>query len=218
MLGWGGGAQLAFVHGLWLPVVDAGRGAGGGDRAACCCSATGLSIASGGAMQAAFRHYLAPDLVDAAGGASRAPAARRRDPDAHRSCSADIRGFTSISETLQSQPAGAQPADQPRLPVADDPADHGPARHDRQIHGRLHHGVLERAARRSGHADHACDSALAMLAELDRINAELAAEAAARGPRRSSRSISASGSIPANASSATWARTSASPIPRWATR
>ena len=32
-----------------------------------------------------------------------------------------------------------------------------------------------------GHADHACESALAMLAELDRVNRELAAEAAAEG-------------------------------------
>ena len=36
------------------------------------------------------------------------------------------------------------------------------------------------------HADHACESALAMLAELDRVNRELAAEAAAEG-RLSSR-------------------------------
>src|SRR5260221_14156188 len=33
----------------------------------------------------------------------------------------------------------------------------------------------------SAHADHACDSALAMIRELRRINAELAAEAEAQG-------------------------------------
>ena len=45
ILGWAGGAQIAFAHGLWLPlvgpVVALGR-----QPPACCCFATALSISS----------------------------------------------------------------------------------------------------------------------------------------------------------------------------
>ncbi len=94
---------------------------------------------------------------------------------------ADIRGFTAISEAYKSNPQ-----DLGRLinrgflsPMT------------RQILARR--GTIDKyigdcimafwnaPLDDPGHADHACESALAMLAELDRVNRELAAEAEAEG-------------------------------------
>ncbi len=64
ILGWAGGAQIAFEHGLWLPLVN---------------PVVALAVATAGVLlfrygfvdqqrrriQSAFRHYLAPDLVNA---------------------------------------------------------------------------------------------------------------------------------------------------------
>ena len=109
-----------------------------------------------------------------------AAAARRRDPHADRHVLRHPRLHLDL-RAVQVQPAGAQPADQPRLSDADDQPDHGPARHDRQIHGRLHHGVLERAARRSRPCRPCLRQRAGDAAELDRINRELEAEAEAEG-------------------------------------
>ncbi len=216
ILGWAGGAQIAFKHGLWLPLVA--------PVAALAAATAGVVLFRYGfvdrerrLIHSAFRHYLAPDLVNALA----AHPDRLQLGGETRMLSvmfSDIRGFTTISESFKAESAGPQPADQPWLPLADDEADHGAARHDRQIHGRLRDGVLERAARRSRPCrprlrERACDARRA------RPHQRPVGE-----PRRrrkagySTRSISASASTPASASSATWAPTSASPIPRWATR
>ncbi len=179
LLGWAGGAQFAFLHGLWLPVVA---------PVAALTAATGAVVLyrygivdrQRRAVQTAFRHYLAPDLVNALA----AHPERLQLGGETRMLSimfSDIRGFTSISESFKANPQGLS-----RL---------------------INRGFLSPMTRlimaRRGtidkymgdcvmafwnaplddplHADHACGSALAMLAELDRVNRELAAEAAAEG-------------------------------------
>jgi len=179
VLAWGAGAQAAFVEGLWLSFVN---------PAISLIAATltvllfryGLVDVQRRRVQAAFRHYLAPDLVDELaqhperlqlGGETRALTVMF----------SDIRGFTSISETFKSNPQGLS-----RL---------------------INRGFLSPMtalimARRGtidkymgdcimafwnaplddpGHADHACESALAMVCELDRINVELEREAESDG-------------------------------------
>lgn len=181
VVAWAGGAQLAFVNGLWLPVV---------------LPAIALAAANAGVVlfrygfvdrqrrliQTAFRHYLAPDLVNVLA----AQPERLRLGGETRMLSimfSDIRGFTSISESFKANPEGLG-----RLinrgflsPMT------------RLIMGRR--GTIDKymgdcimalwnaPLDDPEHADHACDSALAMLAELDRVNRELAAEASAEQRR-----------------------------------
>ena len=177
ILGWAGGAQIAFGHGLWLPLV--------GPVVALAAATAAVTLFRYGfvdrqrrQIQSAFRHYLAPDLVNALA----ANPERLQLGGETRMLSvmfSDIRGFTAISEEFKANPQGL---------------------------GRLiNRGFLSPMtklimARRGTidkymgdcvmafwnaplddplHADHACESALAMLAELDRVNCELAAEAAA---------------------------------------
>ena len=148
LFGWAGGTQLAFANGLWLPAVL--------PMAALAAATAGVLLFRYGFVDRQRRQVQSgvPPISctrsgRGAGGAPRAPAARRREPDAddhvrrHSRLHRHLRG-------VQEQSAGSQPAAQSRLPLADDTPDPGPARHDRQIYRRLHHGVLERAARRSG--------------------------------------------------------------------
>src|SRR4029077_11998646 len=129
-------------------------------------------------IQGAFRHYLAPDLVNALA----ANPERLQLGGETRMLSvmfSDIRGFTSISEEFKSNPQGLS----------------------RLINRGFLSPMTKLIMARRGtidkymgdcvmafwnapldeplHADHACESALAMLADLERINRELAAEAAA---------------------------------------
>jgi adenylate cyclase len=179
IFGWAAGAQIAFEHGLWLPVVS--------PVAALAAATAGVMLFRYGfvdrqrrVIHSAFRHYLAPDLVNALA----AHPERLQLGGETRMLSimfSDIRGFTSISETFKSNPQGLS-----RL---------------------INRGFLSPMTRlimdRRGtidkymgdcimafwnaplddpdHADHACGSALAMLDALERINRELAAEAAAEG-------------------------------------
>jgi adenylate cyclase len=174
ILGWAAGAQIAFERGLWLPFV--------GPVAALAAATAGALLFRYGfvdrqrrRIQSAFGLYLAPDLVNALA----AHPERLQLGGETRMLSlmfSDIRGFTAISEQFKSNPQ-----DLSRL---------------------INRGFLSPMtklimARRGtidkymgdcvmafwnaplddpDHADHACASALAMLAELDRVNRELAAE------------------------------------------
>ena len=173
---WAGGAQVAFNHGLWLPLVNP----------LFALAAASLSVLlfrygfvdlQRRRVHAAFRHYLAPDLVNQLA----ANAQQLRLGGETREISvmfSDIRGFTSISESFKSNPEGLS-----RLI-------------NRGFLSPMTKLIMERRGTidkymgdcimafwnapldDAGHADHACASALAMLRELDRINAELEREAA----------------------------------------
>ena len=177
VLGWAGGAQLAFVNGLWLPVVT---------------PLAALAAATGGVLlfrygftdrqrrqvQAAFRHYLAPDLVEELA----AHPERLRLGGETRILTimfSDIRGFTAISETFKANPQGLSRlinrgflSPMTKLILA------RRGTIDKYI-GDCVMAFWNAPLDDPDHADHACDSALAMLAELDRIDRQLAAEAEA---------------------------------------
>lgn len=179
ILGWAGGAQLAFVNGLWLPVVA---------------PLAALGAATGGVLlfryafadrqrrlvQSAFRHYLAPDLVNELA----AHPERLQLGGETRMLTimfSDIRGFTSISETFKSNPQGLSRlinrgflSPMTRLIMA------RRGTIDKYM-GDCVMAFWNAPVDDADHADHACASALAMLAELDRINRELEAEARAEG-------------------------------------
>jgi adenylate cyclase len=179
VLAWAAGTQFAFRQGLWLPLVTP-VAALLAATAAVLLYRYGFVDGQRRAVQRAFRQYLAPELVEELA----AHPDRLQLGGETRMLTimfADIRGFTSISETFK-----AHPQDLGRL---------------------INRGFLSPMTRlimaRRGtidkymgdcvmafwnaplddpaHAAHACESALTMLAELDRTNAELAAEARAEG-------------------------------------
>jgi len=179
LLLWSGGAQAAFNHGLWLPVINP-------LIALAAASLSALLFRYGFVdqqrrrVQVAFRHYLAPELVNQL---AANPQHLRLGGDTRTITVmfSDIRGFTSISEQYKSNPEGLS-----RLinrgfltPMT------------RLIMARR--GIIDKymgdcimafwnaPLDDRDHADHACDNALAMLCELERINAELEAEAKAEG-------------------------------------
>ncbi len=176
---WAAGIQIAFDRGLWLPFVTP-------SIALAAASLSVLLFRYGFVdlqrrrVQVAFRHYLAPDLVNRL---ASNPQQLRLGGET-RTISAmfsDIRGFTSISEGFKSNPEGLS-----RL------INRGfltPMTH--VIMGR--HGTIDKymgdcvmafwnaPLDDAGHADHACATALDMLRELERVNSELTQEAAAEG-------------------------------------
>jgi adenylate cyclase len=179
LLAWVGGAQAAFLNGLWLPLVN---------PLVALATASIVVVAfryrfvdqQGRRVQAAFRHYLAPDLVNqlAANPGQLKLGGETRTITVMFS---DIRGFTSISETFKSNPEGLT-----RLI-------------NRGFLTPMTRLIMERRGTidkymgdcimafwnapldDAHHADQGCASALAMLRELDRINVELEREAKAEG-------------------------------------
>jgi adenylate cyclase len=172
-----GGAQFAFLQGLWLPLVA--------PVAALMAASASVMLFRYGfvdqqrrRIQIAFRHYLTPDQVDVLA----AHPERLQLGGETRMISvmfSDIRGFTSISEQFKSNPQGlSRLINQGFLsPMT------------RLIMGRR--GTIDKymgdcimafwnaPLDDAQHADHACESALAMLTELDQINRRLEVEAAA---------------------------------------
>ena len=176
---WSAGAQFAFVRGLWLPVVE--------PLIALAAAAVGVLLFRYGfvdrqrrQIHSAFRHYLAPDLVNALA----AHPERLRLGGETREISvmfADIRGFTTISEGYKANPEGLSrlinrgflsPMTQTIL------ARRGTI--DKYI-GDCVMAFWNAPLGDPRHADRACETALAMVEELGRVNRRLAAEAAAEG-------------------------------------
>ncbi|HTT79313.1 MAG TPA: adenylate/guanylate cyclase domain-containing protein [Stellaceae bacterium] len=179
IVAWAGGAQLAFLHGIWLPVsapTSALTAATGGVVLFC----YGFVDRQRRFIQAAFRHYLAPDLVNALA----AHPERMQLGGETRMLTimfSDIRGFTAISERYKANPQALSRLINrgflsPMTNVI--MAQHGTI--DKYI-GDCVMAFWNAPLDDPAHADHACASALAMLAALDRINAELAGEAEAAG-------------------------------------
>jgi adenylate cyclase len=176
---WAGGAQAAFNHRLWLPFINP-LIALGTASVAVLSFRYGFVEAQRRRVHAAFRHYLAPDLVNQLA----ANADRLRLGGETRTITVmfgDIRGFTSISETFKANPEGLSRlinrgflSPMTKLIMAR----HGTI--DKYMGDCIMafwNAPLDDAA----HADHACASALAMLGELDRINRELESEAREEG-------------------------------------
>lgn len=179
VFGWFGGAQLAFVHGLWLPLVSP-VAALAAATAAVLLFRYGFVTRQQRQIRSAFQHYLAPDLVNELaehperlqlGGETRMLTIMF----------SDIRGFTSISESFKANPQGLSRlinrgflSPMTRLIMA------RRGTIDKYM-GDCVMAFWNAPLDDPDHADHACESALAMLAELDRINRQLEDEAAAEG-------------------------------------
>ena len=176
---WTVGVQIAFDRGLWLPFAPP-------SIALAAASVSVLLFRYGFVdlqrrrVHTAFRHYLAPDLVNRLA----ANPKQLRLGGETRTISvmfSDIRGFTSISEGFKSNPEGLSRlinrgflTPMTRLIMAR----YGTI--DKYMGDCIMafwNAPLDDAA----HAHHACATALDMLASLERINDELAQEAAAEG-------------------------------------
>jgi adenylate cyclase len=176
---WAGGAQLAFNHGLWLPLVNP----------LLALAAASLSVLlfrygfvdlQRRRVHAAFRHYLAPDLVNqlAANAQQLQLGGETREISVMFS---DIRGFTSISESFKSNPEGLSRlinrgflSPMTKLIMA------RRGTIDKYM-GDCIMAFWNAPLDDADHANHACASALAMLRELDRVNAGLEGDAVAEG-------------------------------------
>ena len=97
-------------------------------------------------IRSAFAHYLSPTLVEQLANAPERLVLGGETRNMTILFS-DVRGFTSISETLQERSAGPHQADEPAADAVDQ-FDHRSQGHHRQVYRRRHHGVLERAAGR----------------------------------------------------------------------
>jgi len=176
---WASGAQAAFNHGLWLPLVN---------------PLIALLIASISVVafrygfvdrqrrrvHTAFRHYLAPDLVNqlAANPGQLKLGGETRTISVMFS---DIRGFTSISETFKSDPEGlSRLINRGFLTPMTSLIMARRGTIDKYM-GDCIMAFWNAPLDDPDHADHSCASALAMLRELDRINVDLKREAEAEG-------------------------------------
>jgi adenylate cyclase len=171
--------QVAFDRGLWLPAVNPGFAL----------LAAALSVLLyryafvdrlERRVQEAFRHYLAPDIVNALaahpeelhlGGQTRELTVMF----------SDIRGFTAISETFKANPQGLTRLINrgfltPMTKII--MARRGTI--DKYM-GDCVMAFWNAPLGDPAHAEHACETALAMVAELDGINRRLAIEAEEEG-------------------------------------
>jgi len=179
VIGWAAGAQYAFVHGLWLPLVI---------------PLTALAAATGGVslfrygfvdrqrrfVQNAFQHYLSPELVNLLA----ANPDRLRLGGETRMLTimfSDIRGFTSISEGYKSDPEGlGRLINRGFLSPMSQLIKQRRGTIDKYM-GDCIMAFWNAPLDDPAHAEHACASALAMVADLDRINASLQEEAETEG-------------------------------------
>ena len=173
---WAAAAQLAFLRGLWLPLVEP----------LVALAAATLTVLlfrywvvdrDGRRIKSAFRRYLAPDMVNLLA----AHPERLRLGGELREMTflfCDVRGFTSISEQFKANPQGLTHLINRFLTPMTDiiMAERGTI--DKYM-GDCIMAFWNAPLEDADHADHACASALAMVRELEGVNARLAAEAAA---------------------------------------
>jgi adenylate cyclase len=177
LVAWGGGTQLAFLHGLWLPLVSP-------VIALTAAVATTLLFRYGivdqqrRRVQAAFRHYLAPELVSALA----AHPDQLRLGGETRTLTvmfSDIRGFTSIAEGFKANPEGlSRLINRSFLTPMTNLIMARRGTIDKYM-GDCVMAFWNAPLDDVEHADNACATALAMLRELDAINARLKGEAEA---------------------------------------
>jgi adenylate cyclase len=175
---WCAAAQLAFARGLWLPAVTP-LGALAAANATVLLFRYWVVDRDGRRVRSAFRHYLAPDLVNALA----AHPERLRLGGETRTMTllfCDVRGFTSISEGFKADPqALTRLINRFLTPMTDIIlARHGTI--DKYM-GDCIMAFWNAPLDDAEHANHACASALAMVAGLDALNHDLERDAAAAG-------------------------------------
>jgi len=171
-----GAAQLAFLHGLWLPVV--------GPVAALLAASATVTLyrywaveREGQRIRSAFRHYMAPDMVEIlAAHPERLRLGGETRPMTLLFC--DIRGFTSISEQFKANPQGLTRLINRFLTPMTDLIMARRGTIDKYM-GDCIMAFWNAPLDNAQHADHACASALAMIAGLGELNDQLRAEAEA---------------------------------------
>jgi adenylate cyclase len=168
--------QLAFQHGMWLPLVNP----------LIALVITTLTVLlfryrtvdyEGRIIKSAFRRYLAPDMVNYLA----------KHPDnlklgGETRCLSllfcDLRGFTAISERYKSDPHALTELLHRFLTPMTDLILARRGTIDKYM-GDCIMAFWNAPLDDAEHADHACAAALAIIAELERVNTALAAEAAA---------------------------------------
>jgi adenylate cyclase len=175
---WFAGLQWAFAQGLWLPLVN---------TTAALMTAT-LAVLlfrywvvdrEGRHVRAAFRHYLAPELVNVLA----AHPERLRLGGETRAMTllfCDVRGFTTISERFKSDPQALTRLINRFLTPMTDIIMARRGTIDKYM-GDCIMAFWNAPLDDADHADHACDSALAMVRGLASVNQGLAQEAPADG-------------------------------------
>ncbi|HUK59790.1 MAG TPA: adenylate/guanylate cyclase domain-containing protein [Stellaceae bacterium] len=175
---WAFAVQWAFLHDVWLPFVGPG--------AALVAAAISVIMfrywivdREGRYVRSAFRHYLSPDMVNLLaeqphrlklGGETRAMTM----------LFCDVRGFTAISESFKSNPQGLTQLINRFLTPLTDIIMSRAGTIDKYM-GDCIMAFWNAPLDDPRHADHACESALAMMRALDGVNAMLEAEASASG-------------------------------------
>jgi adenylate cyclase len=167
-------AQMALARDLWLPLVS--------PVAALAAAMVSVLLfrywvvdRDGRVVKSAFRHYLAPDMVDLL--ASHPERLRLGgETRAMTMLFCDVRGFTSISEQFKTNPQGLTHLINRFLTPMTDLIMARRGTIDKYM-GDCIMAFWNAPLEDPIHADHACESALAMLRALDGLNAELAAEA-----------------------------------------
>ena len=177
ILAWAAGAQIAFLHGLWLPLAEP----------VAALAAAGLAVLlfrywvvdlDGRRIKSAFRRYLAPDMVNVLaahperlklGGETRAMTL----------LFCDVRGFTTISEQFKSDPQGLTHLINRFLTPMTDVIMARRGTIDKYM-GDCIMAFWNAPLDDADHADHACASALAMTRELENLNLQLERDAKAQ--------------------------------------
>jgi adenylate cyclase len=178
---WFGAAQAAFLRGLWLPLT--------GPVVALAAAMASVVLfrywvvdREGRQVQAAFRHYLSPQMVDVlAAHPERLKLGGETRPLTLLFC--DLRDFTAISEAHKSNPQELTRLINRFLTPMTDIIQAHRGTIDKYI-GDCIMAFWNAPLDDPGHAEDACAAALAMLDELPRLNAALAAEATGAPPPR----------------------------------
>ena len=177
---WCGATQIAFLHDLWLPLVwpiialIAAMGA-------ILLFRYGVVDREGRYIMAAFQHYLAPEFVKML---ATQPERLRLGGEAREISIlfSDIRDFTSISERFKKNPDGlSRLINRGFLSPMSNLIMSRRGTIDKYM-GDCIMAFWNAPLDVADHADQACASALAMKAEIVRVNELFAAEAAAEGP------------------------------------
>jgi adenylate cyclase len=171
---WAAATQVAFLHGLWLPLVR--------PEAALAVASVAVLLFryrvvdyEGRVIKTAFRRYLAPDMVNYL---SRHPDRLKLGGETRSMTMlfCDVRGFTAISERFKANPHGLTRLINRFLTPMTDLILARRGTIDKYI-GDCIMAFWNAPLDDPDHAEHACASALAMIAALGGINAELSAEA-----------------------------------------